>query len=192
MVLCTARVRAWQNPLPQTLHLNGFSFKWMYLQRCINHLQTKRNKAQSKIASYRAATLITKPHVRKKGFKLVHLHGFWMSLFSWILVITWAEVHLFGVQKRFWSKLKLRRKMCDPWRSVPVISQVILPPERLATNFARVWSLIGVSTLVNQQVVGFGELSPAKSADKFFLWSGWDLTCIKYFRKAFEVTPNFF
>ena len=37
MLLCTARVRAWQNPLPQTLHLNGFSFRWMYLQWYIDH-----------------------------------------------------------------------------------------------------------------------------------------------------------
>ena len=56
--------------------------------------------------------------------------------------------------------------------SVPVISQVILPPECLATDFARVWSLVSMGTLVNQQVVGLGKLSPTKPADKFFLRPG--------------------
>lgn len=31
-ILCTARVRDWQKPLPHSVHLNGFSFEWMYLK----------------------------------------------------------------------------------------------------------------------------------------------------------------
>ncbi len=30
--LCTANVLAWQKPLPHSVHLNGFSFEWMYLK----------------------------------------------------------------------------------------------------------------------------------------------------------------
>ena len=30
-ILCTARVRDWQNPFPHSEHLNGFSLEWMYL-----------------------------------------------------------------------------------------------------------------------------------------------------------------
>lgn len=30
-ILCTAKVRDWQNPFPHSPHLNGFSFEWMYL-----------------------------------------------------------------------------------------------------------------------------------------------------------------
>jgi hypothetical protein len=30
-IRCTASVRDWQNPLPHSRHLNGFSFEWMYL-----------------------------------------------------------------------------------------------------------------------------------------------------------------
>lgn len=30
-ILWTARVRDWQNPLPHSRHLKGFSFEWMYL-----------------------------------------------------------------------------------------------------------------------------------------------------------------
>uniref|UniRef100_A0A1A9WI13 Uncharacterized protein n=1 Tax=Glossina brevipalpis TaxID=37001 RepID=A0A1A9WI13_9MUSC len=30
-ILCTASVRDWQNPLPHSAHLKGFSFEWIYL-----------------------------------------------------------------------------------------------------------------------------------------------------------------
>ena len=30
-IRCTANVRDWQNPLPHSLHLKGFSLEWMYL-----------------------------------------------------------------------------------------------------------------------------------------------------------------
>ena len=35
VALWTANVRAWQNPLPQTAHLNGLSLEWIYLKNNI-------------------------------------------------------------------------------------------------------------------------------------------------------------
>lgn len=32
-ILCTAKVLDWQKPLPHSLHLNGFSLLWMYLEK---------------------------------------------------------------------------------------------------------------------------------------------------------------
>lgn len=32
-ILCTARVLDWQNPFPHSVHLNGFSFEWIYLKK---------------------------------------------------------------------------------------------------------------------------------------------------------------
>ena len=55
---------------------------------------------------------------------------------------------------------------------VPVVPQVVLPPEGLAAQVARVRPLIGVSPLVDQQVVGLGELPLAVLADKPLLWPG--------------------
>lgn len=40
VALCTASVRAWQNPLPQTAHLKGLSLEWMYLKNK-THLNSK-------------------------------------------------------------------------------------------------------------------------------------------------------
>lgn len=39
-ILCTANVRDWQKPLPHSVHLNGFSFEWMYLFS----MKKKKNK----------------------------------------------------------------------------------------------------------------------------------------------------
>lgn len=43
-ILWTASVRDWQNPFPHSVHLNGFSFEWMYLRR-----NSKQNKKKEKI-----------------------------------------------------------------------------------------------------------------------------------------------
>lgn len=32
-ILCTAKVLDWQNPLPHSVHLKGFSLLWMYLKK---------------------------------------------------------------------------------------------------------------------------------------------------------------
>lgn len=40
-ILCTASVRDWQNPLPHSVHLNGFSFEWIYLNVQQNERQKK-------------------------------------------------------------------------------------------------------------------------------------------------------
>lgn len=56
--------------------------------------------------------------------------------------------------------------------NVPVIPQMILPPESLSADVARVGSLIRVSPLVDQQIVGLGELSVAVLADELLLRTG--------------------
>ncbi len=55
---------------------------------------------------------------------------------------------------------------------VPVVPQVVLPPKGLATNVTGVWSLIGVGSLVDEQVVGLGKFPVAELADEPLLWSG--------------------
>lgn len=52
---------------------------------------------------------------------------------------------------------------------VTVIPQMVLPPESLSADVARVGTLIGVSPLVDQQVVGLGELPVAVLADELLL-----------------------
>lgn len=39
-ILCTANVLDWQNPFPHSVHLKGFSFEWIYLEKKIK----KNNK----------------------------------------------------------------------------------------------------------------------------------------------------
>jgi hypothetical protein len=55
---------------------------------------------------------------------------------------------------------------------VPVVPQVVLPPKGLATHITGKRPLIGVSPLMDEQVVGLGKLSVAKLADEPLLWSG--------------------
>lgn len=60
---------------------------------------------------------------------------------------------------------------------IPVIPQMILPPEGLVADVTRVWPLICVGPLVDEQVVGFGKVSAAKLADKLF-FSFWRATSL--------------
>lgn len=53
-----------------------------------------------------------------------------------------------------------------------MIPQVILPPEGLVADVARVWPLICVGPLMDEQIVGFGKVSAAKLADKLFFRFG--------------------
>ena len=55
---------------------------------------------------------------------------------------------------------------------VPVVPQVVLSPEGLVADITGVRPLIGVSALVDQQVVGLGELPLAELADEPLLWPG--------------------
>lgn len=55
--------------------------------------------------------------------------------------------------------------------NVAMISQMILATESFAANVTAVGTLIGVSSLVNQKIVGFGELTIAILADELFLWT---------------------
>ncbi len=53
---------------------------------------------------------------------------------------------------------------------VPVVPQVVLPPKGLAADTTGKGSLIGVSPLMDEQVVGLGELPVAELADEPLLW----------------------
>ena len=48
---------------------------------------------------------------------------------------------------------------------------MVLSPESFATYVTRVGSLVRVGPLVNQQVVGLGEVTAAESTDELLLWS---------------------
>ena len=54
---------------------------------------------------------------------------------------------------------------------VAMVSEVILPSEGLAADITRVGSLVRVCPLMNEQVVGLGELSVAKFTFEFLLGS---------------------
>jgi len=54
---------------------------------------------------------------------------------------------------------------------VAMIPQVILSPEGLAANVAGVGPLIRVGPLVDEEVVGLGELPVAVLADELLLWA---------------------
>ena len=49
---------------------------------------------------------------------------------------------------------------------------MILSAECLAADVARIWPLVRVRSLVDQQVVGLGELAVAELADKLLLGAG--------------------
>lgn len=53
-----------------------------------------------------------------------------------------------------------------------MVSQVVLPPEGLVADVARVGSLVRVGPLVDQEVVGFGEMSSTELTDKFLFGLG--------------------
>lgn len=52
---------------------------------------------------------------------------------------------------------------------VPVIPEMILTPERLATDITGVGSFVGVCSFVNEQIVRFGEAPLAELADELLL-----------------------
>ena len=54
---------------------------------------------------------------------------------------------------------------------VLVVAEVVLSSERLATDVARVGSLVGVGPLVDQQIVALCELTITKPADVALLGS---------------------
>ena len=56
--------------------------------------------------------------------------------------------------------------------NVSVIFEMILPSESFTTDVTRIWSLIGMGSLVYEKVVGLGELSVTIFADESLLWSG--------------------
>lgn len=52
-----------------------------------------------------------------------------------------------------------------------VVAQVVLAPEGLVADITLVGPLVCVRALVDQQVVGLGELAPTEATDE--LWFGW-------------------
>lgn len=48
-----------------------------------------------------------------------------------------------------------------------MVAQMVLPPEGLVADVTLIGSLVGVRSLVDQEVVGFGELTLAESAYEF-------------------------
>ncbi len=53
---------------------------------------------------------------------------------------------------------------------VPVVPQVVLPSKGLATDTTGKGSLICMSPLMDEQIVGLGELPAAELADEPLLW----------------------
>jgi hypothetical protein len=54
---------------------------------------------------------------------------------------------------------------------VSVVSKMILPSESLSADITRVWPFICVGPLVDEEVVGFGEVTLAVFTDELLLWS---------------------
>ena len=50
-----------------------------------------------------------------------------------------------------------------------MVSQMVLSPKAFSAYLARVWSLVGVGPLMNQQVVRLGEVTSAKPTDVLLL-----------------------
>lgn len=57
---------------------------------------------------------------------------------------------------------------------VPVVSQVVLPPEGLVTDVTSIGPLICVRALVDQQVIRFGEVTATELAHKLLFRLGWE------------------
>ena len=57
-------------------------------------------------------------------------------------------------------------------KCLPVIAEMILTAEGFAANVARVGPLVRVRPLVDEQIVGFGELAVAELADELLLGAG--------------------
>jgi hypothetical protein len=51
-----------------------------------------------------------------------------------------------------------------------MVAQMVLSAESLAADFTRVWTFIGVCSLVDEQVVGLGEVPFTVLADELLLW----------------------
>ena len=55
--------------------------------------------------------------------------------------------------------------------TIPVIPEMVLSSEGFTTDVTRIGSFISVSSLVDQQVVGFSEMTTTKPTDVLFLCS---------------------
>jgi hypothetical protein len=55
--------------------------------------------------------------------------------------------------------------------NVAMISQMVLTTESFSANVTAIRTLIRMRSLVNEKIVGFGELTIAVFADELFLWT---------------------
>lgn len=63
--------------------------------------------------------------------------------------------------------------LLEGWFSVsPVVSEMVLSPESLVTNIAGVGPLVCVGPLMDEQVVGLGEMSATELANKLLFSLG--------------------
>ena len=97
------------------------------------------------------------------------------SLAHWAIVGGLSKMQYFvncqrsRLTKTFSTVIALERLVFGVY--VLVISQVVLPPERLAADVTGERPLVCVGSLVDQQVVALRELPVAKFADEPFLGS---------------------
>lgn len=57
---------------------------------------------------------------------------------------------------------------------LPVVSEMVLPSKSLVTNITGVGPFVCVGPLVDQEVVGLGEMPAAELANKFLFSLGWE------------------
>lgn len=64
--------------------------------------------------------------------------------------------------------------------SLPVVSQVVLPPEGLVTDVTSVRPFVCVRALVDQQVVGLSEVAATELAHKLLFRLGWESSTARF------------
>lgn len=70
-ILWTAKVRDWQNPLPHSRHLNGFSLEWMYLMK-----RRKTGKVYL-VGEFLLEIFIQRFNLFRFSWITIYLWGFW-------------------------------------------------------------------------------------------------------------------
>lgn len=172
VALWTARVRLWQNPLPHVSHLKGFSLECMYL----------KETDESRFMLYwwdrhtMNFTFYWWDFTGEAGIQLPsHFTGetgkansFWYYLWESADVVDKVSAWRFISETGDTTGWRFGQ-----WeRVLPVVAEMVLSPERLAADLAWKGPLVRVGSLVDQQVVGLGEVTPAVLAYELFLSSG--------------------
>lgn len=66
-----------------------------------------------------------------------------------------------------------KRRICSE-TVLPVVSKMVLSSEGLLANITGIRPLIRVGPLMNEEVVGFGEMPATEFANKFLFSLGWE------------------